>query len=280
MRIFLTILFMALTTPVAAASPLAPETAPRPTASPCAEWKSCRVGDRSYRYRLPKSWDGGSALPVLIHFHGADRNGLHVLRNRQVNSGPLDLGVVLVGADGRKIGRGKVTGRDWSWRADDLEDVRFTDAIVEDLAQRLPIDRSRIYLSGYSNGGGLVYRIACERGPKYAAYLPIAGRPLEMPPETCKAGPAQIFAVHGTTDAVFKFPAAWRRGEVLPSWRRLSSCAAKPDQTETWYVYTCRHWSSCAKGGGASLCQHRFGHILPKTFLPYALKRLLMKTAS
>ena len=252
----------------------------RPAAAPCLEWKSCRVGARSYRYRLPDGWDGASALPVLIHFHGADRNGLHVLDNHQVNRGPRELGVLLVGADGRKIGRGKVTGRDWNWRADDPEDVRFTDAIVEDLAARLPIDRNRIYLSGYSNGGGLVYRIACERGPKYAAYLPIAGRPLEMPPEECHAGPARIFAVHGATDAVFSFPKAWRGGDVLPSWRRLSNCAAAPDQTESFYVYTCRHWSSCEPGGGATLCQHRFGHILPKSFLPYALKRLLMETAS
>jgi poly(3-hydroxybutyrate) depolymerase len=45
------------------------------------------------------------------------------------------------------------------WPADD---VSFTTAIIDDLAAQFPIDRCRIFVSGFSNGGGFVGRLAVE----------------------------------------------------------------------------------------------------------------------
>lgn len=256
-----------------------PSAAPRPASPPCAERRRCRVGARSYWFQPPKGWDGETPLPVLIHLHGRDRHGLHVLKNRKVADAAQSLGALLVGPDGR--------GRDWSTDPGDLEETRFLDKVVTDLAMRLPIDRGRVYLSGYSNGGGLVLRVACLRGPSYAGYLPIAARPLGTPVEDCAGGPARILQVHGATDAVFPSPTtrklAWSelaamRTEDHEIARALGRCGPDAAPTrEDFHVYRCRHWRGC--GAPASLCLHRYGHILPKSWLPYALARLLAEPA-
>jgi polyhydroxybutyrate depolymerase len=67
------------------------------------------------------------------------------------------------------------------WPADD---VGFTDAMVADLQARLPIDRHRIYASGFSNGSGFTARLAVERSTVFAAAaLSGGGLPLARPPQ-------------------------------------------------------------------------------------------------
>ena len=43
--------------------------APLPAVA-CGNGTSCQIGDRSYQAKAPDGWDGSSALPVLLHFHG------------------------------------------------------------------------------------------------------------------------------------------------------------------------------------------------------------------
>ena len=52
------------------------------------------------------------------------------------------------------------------WPADD---VGFTDAMVNDLRAKLPIDTHRVYASGFSNGSGMTARLAVERSTTFAA---------------------------------------------------------------------------------------------------------------
>jgi len=43
-----------------------------------------------------------------------------------------------------------------------IDDVGFVRAMIDDLAKRTPIDRTRIYATGLSNGAMMTYRIAAE----------------------------------------------------------------------------------------------------------------------
>ena len=55
---------------------------------------------------------------------------------------------------------------DAPWPAND---VGFVDSIMGDLGARLPIDRQRVYASGFSNGAGFAARLAVERSQVLAA---------------------------------------------------------------------------------------------------------------
>ena len=52
------------------------------------------------------------------------------------------------------------------WPADD---VGFVDSIIADLRSELPIDRHRVFASGFSNGGAFTARLAVERSTELAA---------------------------------------------------------------------------------------------------------------
>ncbi len=56
--------------------------------------------------------------------------------------------------------------------ADDLDDVGFILALVDELVASYSIDPDRVYLTGFSNGGLLAYRLACE-SDRFAAIAPV-----------------------------------------------------------------------------------------------------------
>ena len=51
----------------------------------------------------------------------------------------------------------------------ELDDVGFVDVVVDDVADRVPVDREQLFVVGYSNGGMLAYRYATERAERVAA---------------------------------------------------------------------------------------------------------------
>ena len=55
------------------------------------------------------------------------------------------------------------------------DDTGFVDAMLADLDSRLPIDRHRIYMSGFSNGAGFAARLSVERSTRVAAAAYSAG---------------------------------------------------------------------------------------------------------
>jgi polyhydroxybutyrate depolymerase len=77
------------------------------------------------------------------------------------------------------------------------DDVGYLIGIIDELVKKGVADPKRIYLAGFSNGGFMAYRLACEHGDKIAAIVSVGG----AAPETCKpAVPVSVLDVHGTAD--------------------------------------------------------------------------------
>jgi polyhydroxybutyrate depolymerase len=55
------------------------------------------------------------------------------------------------------------------------DDIHFVRAMVDTISQLLPIDHSRIYASGFSNGGGFVSKLSVEMSDVFAAIAAVAG---------------------------------------------------------------------------------------------------------
>jgi polyhydroxybutyrate depolymerase len=90
---------------------------------------------------------------------------------------------------------------------DQVDDVGFVAATIADVCGRFKVDRDRIYMVGFSNGGMLTHRFAAERGDLLAAAAPMAasigGRPSEDFPEWRIPEPVRpipIIVFHGLSD--------------------------------------------------------------------------------
>ncbi|MCA1711185.1 MAG: hypothetical protein LC789_05910 [Actinobacteria bacterium] len=79
-----------------------------------------------------------------------------------------------------------------------IDDVRFLDAVFADAAKRVPVDRKREALVGYSSGGMLTYHYVCARPGRLRVAVIVSGS-LESP---CNDGIAvpQVLTVHGKLD--------------------------------------------------------------------------------
>jgi polyhydroxybutyrate depolymerase len=58
---------------------------------------------------------------------------------------------------------------------ENIDDVGFTVALLQDLGSIYSIDPARVYSTGLSNGALMSYRLACELSDRIAAIAPVAG---------------------------------------------------------------------------------------------------------
>ncbi|VAV90955.1 POSSIBLE ESTERASE LIPOPROTEIN LPQC, partial [hydrothermal vent metagenome] len=135
--------------------------------APCQADIPCQLGERSYYLKEPDGWDGKTPLPVLLHFHGWMRQGSLIVKHGRISGATRRRGVLLLAPNGR--------GKTWDFWDSETDDVAFAAAVIEDAAKRYPIDRSRIYVSGYSYGSAMAWRYVCENGNGVAALLAISG---------------------------------------------------------------------------------------------------------
>lgn len=76
--------------------------------------------------------------------------------------------------------------------------------ILDDARSDPKVDPARVWVLGYSNGGFMAHRLACER-PGIAAIVSIAGMgPNESEP--CKpAAPVRVIQIHGDADTIVSY---------------------------------------------------------------------------
>lgn len=231
----------------------------------------CALGDRSYHVKEPDGWDGSSPMPVLLHFHGWQRQGTLIVKHARISGATRRRGVLLLAPNGRN--------RTWDFWSPGTPDVDFAAAVLADAAKRYPIDPDRIYVSGYSFGSAMAWRFVCERGRGIAALLAIAGTLRQG--ESCAEAPREVRHVHGTSDTVMDFPFGPGGDTTYPValWRRAFECGQGAGAGE-WRVtdkdqFARTVWADCAAGGPVTLDIHSRGHFIPRGWIARQLDELL-----
>ncbi|HEX7004744.1 MAG TPA: PHB depolymerase family esterase [Trueperaceae bacterium] len=178
---------------------------------------------------------GAAGLPLLVVLHGRGGSGAGIA----AASGFNELAqAVVVYPDG--------LGAQWNYLAgiganQGVDDVRFLHALVERMSDSLAIDPDRVYVAGYSNGGFMVQRLACESDSPFRAFASVAGAGFEGLPMACEqARPLSMMLVHGTADQVVP----WAGQTGVFGGREIVLSASVPQ--------TFGFWANQAGCGGAS----------------------------
>ena len=234
----------------------------------------CVLGDRSYHVREPDGWDGTSPLPVLIHFHGWQRTGALPVQHQRISGATRRRGVLLIAPNGQR--------KTWNMWSAQTEDVQFAADVLADVVARYPIDPDAIFLSGYSYGSIMAWRVACDRGASMniRALLGISGTLRAT--ERCAEAPREVRHVHGLADNVLDFPYGLDGDATFPVqlWRDRMGCLDVADPALDWsavdfLTLTRTTWSDCAQGGRVSLDTHPGGHFIPHGWIARQLDELL-----
>ncbi len=127
------------------------------------------------------------------------------------------------------------------------DDTAFLVALVEHIADSYAVDRARVYLVGFSNGGFMAQRAACENPAPFAAFASVSaagfGGMFEVCPETSDAA-APILLMNGTADTnipwegtpitrsgrtiYLTYPVA----QTLGYWATFNGCPADAETTD------------------------------------------------
>lgn len=228
---------------------------------------------RSYELHVPSSYDGATPFPLVLNFHGFTSNGPQQRLFSQMDA-TADANAFIVAYP---------NGLDNSWNAgiccgqssvDDVDDVGFTRAVLDDLGARGCIDLSRVYATGMSNGGFMSHRLACEASDIIAAIGPVAGV-LGIDPADCNPErPVPVIHFHGTADSLVRFEGGGLTDapsvlDTVDQWAARNGCTDAPTQTFADDMVTCEASSTCDGGASVTLCRIADGgHCWPGTPCP------------
>lgn len=164
------------------------------------------------------------------------------------------------------------------------DDVGYLAALIDDAVVRYNLDPRRIYMTGYSQGGNMAVRMACEFPEKIAAAAPVAATMRVSLAEQCAPRvPTPMVFFHGTADdqvpyepSLLNNPLPILTGndslsapDAAAFWAAINGCQGAPVRTDLprpiedqTSVYVERY-QGCSRGGAALYTVVNGGHNWP-----------------
>jgi polyhydroxybutyrate depolymerase len=169
--------------------------------------------ERPYLLRVPTRHRAERA-PLVLQLHGRGIDpvtfdqwtGFSNLADSEGFALTMPSAVGEIWNDGRYRGDGwdEIHARD---------DVGYLVAVIDDACVRLPIDPSRVYVVGMSNGAPMAARLACEHAERFAAIAQVSGTAAMDVAAGCRPQvPVPILQIHGSSDRYAPYAGGRARG--------------------------------------------------------------------
>jgi polyhydroxybutyrate depolymerase len=213
--------------------------------------------DRKYIAYVPASYDPSTPTPLVLSMHGYMSADWQQILFSDGNTQADANGYVVIYPNGlgSSWNAGSCCG---SSASSGVDDVGFLRHVVEHAAQRLCIDRARVYATGMSNGGYMSHRLACEASDVFAAVAPVAGA---MGIDDCSPPrPVPVIAFHGIQDPLVSYGDG---SDAIQDWLFLDGCTVASTRTDHGGSY-CDTYAECDDGVEVALCTlDPMGHCWP-----------------
>ena len=158
-------------------------------------------GDKRYYFvYLPENYSSSSKFPLVIYLHSygwTPKQGMNYTMLHQV-ADANDFVMVFPSGNGNW---NSGIGDNSRYPTPDMDDVGFLNALIDTLSNVYSLDLERVYATGYSNGGVMAYKLACQLSDRIAAIASVAGSLSTSTFEDCDPKrPVPILHIHGTED--------------------------------------------------------------------------------
>jgi polyhydroxybutyrate depolymerase len=160
-----------------------------------------RVDGRTRRYLLHRpAADTARLRPLVIAFHGRGSDPEELRAQSRLAEDARARGMLIAFPEGLHQGWGAGT-RPTRQRPDPDLDVRFAEALVDELVRTERADPERVYAVGFSNGS-MALRTAAQRPDLLAGAAAVSGQLPSGPAAVRPAGPVPVMIVYGAEDPV------------------------------------------------------------------------------
>jgi polyhydroxybutyrate depolymerase len=117
-----------------------------------------------------------------------------------------------------------------------VQDVDFFSSLLDKLEAVLPIDKRRVYVTGFSNGAGMTFTLGGHFSDRIAAIAPVASQSFVAVDHLAR--PLPVYYIVGTADPLIPFNGGssampWGKSRTFPPvqesadlWAKLDGCPA------------------------------------------------------
>lgn len=180
---------------------------------------------RDYILYVPASYSAATSVPLVFNFHGYTSNA-----NQQMWYGDFrpiadTEGFIIVHPEGTLDNSGT---SHWNvgWGGSTVDDIGFTESLIDNLSASYNIDNNRIYSTGMSNGGFMSYQLACELSDRIAAIASITGSMSANWFNSCIPNHQMpIMEIHGTADGSVPYATI---PSIMDFWTNFNNCNNTP----------------------------------------------------
>jgi polyhydroxybutyrate depolymerase len=260
------------------------DTVPATSAKPDGATRTIEVDgrDRTYLVHRPTTIDRDDPTSLVVVLHGGFGTGAQARQSYGWDAKAEAEGFVVAYPNGvdKAWNAGTCCGRP---QRDRVDDVKFLGAVIDQVIDAEGVVPDRVYATGISNGGMMVYRLACELPGKVIAIGPVAAS-MTVPCQQPEPRPTGVLHIHGLEDR--NVPYAGGVGtkgvakdarpsipSVIERWRAIDACTGAPATTTAGAVTTVTS-GPCAAGTEVVLVTvAAAGHQWPGSTPPSAAAR-------
>lgn len=183
---------------------------------------------RKYRLFIPSSYNNNQPIPLVFNLHGITSDAGQQQLLTQMNE--------VAEAEGFIVCYPKGKNRAWNvnfpFPSTKADDVQFISNLIDHLKEGYNIDLNRVYACGFSNGGYMSHKLACELSTKIVAIASVSGTFVPGEEDDCQPErTVPILQIHGTADPIVRYKGnavSMPIKDLIEFWQTKNSCAAEP----------------------------------------------------
>lgn len=212
---------------------------------------------RTFDVHVPATYDPAKRTPLVFLFHGFTMTAAQMATASHFAAAADKHGMIVAFPSGisSSFNAGDCCGIAQSTGVDD---VAFASAMIDAIQADYCVDAKRVFSAGFSNGGFLSYRLACELSDKIAAVAPVAGG-LRIDLAACNPKrPVPLLHIHGTSDLLVPYDggigAPHPVSYSIDAFKTKNGCTGAGKVVYTKDDVSCTKWDGCTAGADVELC--------------------------
>lgn len=246
--------------------------------------------ERKYRLHLPKDYDPGNKYALVVAFHGMIENPrlFELITGFSREADKQDF--IVAYPYGTKRG----LFSPYSWNAvfccgtaveNNVDDISFTNQLIDYLISSESIDPAQVYLTGFSNGGMFVNYAASQLGDKISAIAVVGSTVGGMNEEDEEFTyyqksniPISALIIHGKDDQTIPFNGGNSNYDVmqfagaydtLNFWLDNDQCVNRPSEIFRNDNSSQEVYDQCVDSKEVSFYTFNTGHVWPNGLTDY-----------
>jgi len=184
---------------------------------------------RNYIVYLPTGFQPSTPRPLVFVLHGFTQTSSAIMNISGFNAIADTAGFVVAYPNGIGNAWNTNSGMTGGSTADD---IGFISALTDTLQALYGIDTNRVFSCGFSAGGYMSHRLACESPRCYAAIASVAGTMSTTAFNACQPSrPVPVTQIHGTSDFIVSYNGgAGGKSvvDVVNLWVNKNNCPSPP----------------------------------------------------